>query len=220
MGSSHHLQISKIVNIFLLTKPHNLLDIGTGFGKYGFLAREYLDPLHENGTVIDAIEGYGDYISPVHRHVYDSIKIGDAHELINQTDKTYDLVILVDVLEHFTPEDGQRLLNKVLSNHRAMIISTPKYVGVQTDEHNDLQAHQSQWSKADFQKLGNCFFIADPISHIVYISKDAELVDKLRTDYRKTALRYNLGRIGIINWLYRQLIWNKKNSIYSQPQDN
>lgn len=216
MGSSHHLQISKIVNIFLLTRPQKILDIGTGFGKYGFLAREYLDPLHENGTVIDAIEGFGDYISPVHRHVYDEIHIGDANKLIDEIDKTYDLVIMIDVLEHFTQENGDAFLHKVLSDHKAMLISTPKYVGVQTDQRNDLQAHKSQWSRQDFQKLGHCFFISDPISHVVYISKDKSTVDSLRSKHRKTALRYNIGRIGFINWLYRKLWWEKRNSIFTQ----
>ena len=43
MPTSHHSQINQIMQFVVLTDPKSLLDIGVGFGKYGFLAREFLE---------------------------------------------------------------------------------------------------------------------------------------------------------------------------------
>lgn len=41
MPTSRPHQINKILELIILTAPESLLDIGPGFGKYGFLARGY-----------------------------------------------------------------------------------------------------------------------------------------------------------------------------------
>ena len=43
MPSSHHNQVSKILDIIINLNPQSVLDVGVGFGKYGFLCREYLE---------------------------------------------------------------------------------------------------------------------------------------------------------------------------------
>ena len=43
MPSSAPNQINQIVQLMMIVKPQSLLDIGIGFGKFGFLAREYLE---------------------------------------------------------------------------------------------------------------------------------------------------------------------------------
>ena len=43
MPFSHFTQLNTILELITLTDPMSMLDIGVGFGKYGVLAREYLE---------------------------------------------------------------------------------------------------------------------------------------------------------------------------------
>ena len=43
MPTSFHHHISKMVDWVVRLQPRSILDIGVGFGKWGFLCREYLD---------------------------------------------------------------------------------------------------------------------------------------------------------------------------------
>lgn len=133
MPSSHFYQLNKIIELITFTDPLTLLDIGVGFGKYGVLAREYLE-LWEGETkefgkwkrIIDGIEVFPDYITPLHRFVYNKIYIGDALEIIPKLKKNYDLALLIDVVEHFEYKDGIKLIEETLKRSKNIIISTPK----------------------------------------------------------------------------------------------
>src|SRR3990172_689042 len=99
MPTSHHHQISKIIEVIISVKPDSVLDIGIGFGKYGVLLREYLELWNNEGHQynhftkrIDGIEAFKHYITPIHEYVYDNILIGDALELIDRIEPRYDLV--------------------------------------------------------------------------------------------------------------------------------
>ncbi|HII30270.1 TPA: glycosyltransferase family 1 protein, partial [Candidatus Woesearchaeota archaeon] len=84
MPSSSHYQISKIMNLVVKLNPSSILDVGVGFGKYGVLCREYLelgDGREEYDKFlrrIDGIEAFKNYITPLHRFIYDHIYIGDG----------------------------------------------------------------------------------------------------------------------------------------------
>lgn len=43
MPSSPYQHISKIMDIIYNLSPNSILDVGSGFGKYGLLSREYLE---------------------------------------------------------------------------------------------------------------------------------------------------------------------------------
>ena len=43
MPSSQHYHISKIMDLIISVKPFSVLDVGSGFGKYGVLCRKYLE---------------------------------------------------------------------------------------------------------------------------------------------------------------------------------
>ncbi len=70
MPSSHFGQLNEIVELIKLSKPKSVLDIGVGFGKYGVLAREYLELWDEGKKYndreirIDGIEAFEKYITP------------------------------------------------------------------------------------------------------------------------------------------------------------
>jgi hypothetical protein len=76
MPSSHLYQIPTIIKIICGLKPDSILDIGCGFGKYGFLAREYLEiwqsryQKSEWVIKIDCIEVYGPYLTELPQYIY------------------------------------------------------------------------------------------------------------------------------------------------------
>ncbi len=196
MPSSHFSQINEIVELIYLTKPTRLLDIGPGFGKYGLLAREYLElwikpKEYGKRTVrIDAIEAYENYITNVHQNIYDNIYIGDAIEILPRLKNKYDLALLIDVLEHQTPENGRKLLSQCAAQARNMIISTPKKVKEQEDTFgNPFERHRSQWKKNDLAEHGKMFFVPNPISIICYLGVNAT---EIQREFKKSRIKREL----------------------------
>src|SRR5713226_9262007 len=110
MPSSPPAGIEVIVEIVWRLAPRSIVDLGTGYGKYGVLFREYLELKHryalgfadaERREVrIDGVEGFPDYLGPLQRAVYDHIYVEDILEFTRRG-QHYDLVFLGDVLEHF-----------------------------------------------------------------------------------------------------------------------
>ena len=86
-GSNYH-QLDAVVGVMVKLKPRRVFDVGVGFGKYGVLAREYLDLWEgeEKGkdayrnfeTIVDGIEVYKEYLTPLHDFVYNHVYAGDA----------------------------------------------------------------------------------------------------------------------------------------------
>lgn len=189
MPSSHHGQVSKILDIILTLNPQSVLDVGVGFGKYGFLCREYLelwDGREEYKNFlrrIDGIEAFPEYLTPVHDFVYSNIYIGDAVKLINHSEVHYDLVLLIDVLEHFTKEQGEELIKEILTSNKGVLISIPKDIGIQEDAFKNVyETHRANWSKKELSNFGNHYFQYDDANNIVYIGLKEE-VNKLKRRY-------------------------------------
>lgn len=146
MPFSQSSQISPIINLIEKEQPSTLLDVGTGFGQYGFLARTNLEHLNlfevdgphsrrreksEWGIVIDGIEAFPKYITPVHDYAYDSISIGDAIDLLPNMSQSYDMVLAIDILEHFDKNRGLRFIELLqLASRGSVIISTPKSLSI------------------------------------------------------------------------------------------
>ncbi|MDY6987427.1 MAG: hypothetical protein SWQ30_05155 [Thermodesulfobacteriota bacterium] len=197
MPTSPLHQLNDIMELIILTNPGTILDIGVGFGKYGFLAREYLelwDDIREYRhwkRRIDGIEIHSAYITPVHDFVYDHVYDGNAIDIVPTLEVNYDLVLVIDILEHFEYEDGLRLLDVITSCGRNTIIATPKYFWSQEDAFgNPFETHRSLWRKRDFSKYANRFFVYNEETLICYIGEDAP---RLRLKGVELSLRKNLG---------------------------
>jgi hypothetical protein len=183
--TSQSVQISRIVDMIQHIDPQSVLDIGPGFGKYGLLCREYLEVFHEQESYgkftrrIDAIEVFPDYLTPVHHFVYNDIMIGNAVHIVPTLKHRYDLTLLIDVLEHFTKEDGSQLLKDIMAHSRNLIVSVPKDIGEQGEVyHNTHETHLAEWNAADLTKLGAGFVAQDMMSFVAFFGESA-LVDKL-----------------------------------------
>ena len=89
MPTSQPYQLGSILELVVRSKPQSVLDIGVGFGKYGYLVREYLEIWGEGDQydqwlrTIDGVEVFEPYIRKVQRTVYNDIFIGNATELLS-----------------------------------------------------------------------------------------------------------------------------------------
>jgi hypothetical protein len=183
MPFSQSSQLSTIVEFIEKENPTSILDVGVGMGQYGFLARNNLENVHlfcANGknasqrpkeewrVRIDGIEAFRTYLTPVHDYVYNNMMIGDALDILPRIgDHTYELILAIDILEHFTKPDGLRFLGHVKRiASKAVLVSTPKEFLGQEVEANPYENHRSQWSKEELAEQGFVETLENRISWI------------------------------------------------------
>jgi cyclopropane fatty-acyl-phospholipid synthase-like methyltransferase len=129
--------------------PRRILDVGPGWGKYGVLLREYLDP---TPMWVDAVEAWPPYIVD-HRleGIYDTVHHGFAEDLDDVLLMDYDLVTMGDVIEHMEKDAALDFLSRCPG---WVVIATP-VVHFHTDEGlPPTEAHVSHWTMDDFNKTG------------------------------------------------------------------
>ncbi len=186
MPSSPLTTIPGIMKAISKIKPKSVLDLGIGFGKFGFLIREYFDlrPGPKKGydkwsMKIDGIEIFKDYITPVQEYIYDDIYIGETVEIISASNMYYDLVIGIDILEHYRKKDGIYFINTLKSITDNIIISTPYIYFEQPPLFgNRYEEHFSGWDFYDFKHLGFNYIWKTGVSMVgVYSSKDYDLIN-------------------------------------------
>ena len=165
MASSFSDQIPAIVHLLTKLKPKRILDIGKGFGKYGFLAHEYgginntkrLDPsltlAQQSDIVIDAIEADTDLLLPHLSQIYTNIYVDDALKIYPSL-PAYDLVLMIDVIEHLDKSKATELVKYFLSKNAVLIIATPLKFFQQELYESDFEHHISHWELKDFEALG------------------------------------------------------------------
>jgi len=139
----------------------SVLDVGCGFGKWGFLARLYIQiwtsvitteqwKNWKNELRVDTIEIYEDYITDLQRKLYNNIYIGDMRKLID-TVENYDLIILGEVIEHVPFVEGLKLLNTARKKSKWTIITTPDYfLKGKAYMGNHYEQHQCLWEDNQF----------------------------------------------------------------------
>jgi rRNA maturation protein Nop10 len=199
MPSSHPFQLNEIMELVIEANPGKLLDIGIGFGKYGFLAREYLelwDPDAVYGSFkrqIDGIEAFESYITPLHRLVYSNIYTGDAKQVLPSLTERYDLILMIDVFEHFCYEDGLKVLEECRRCGKNILISVPRQMSVQDDIYgNPYETHRYNWKRKDFSFLPDKFFLYNVKSTICFIGEDSL---RIRSVIRKRNRRKAIVRL-------------------------
>ena len=170
MPTSNIDPIPLIIKTVNNVKPDSILDIGCGFGKYGYLFRELLDICEDQKKVfdnysidrrnwrhkIDAVEIFDKYICELQRYIYSNIFIGNISDLIGKLDH-YDVILMADVIEHFKKKDGLKLLDKLFDKtNKLLIITTPPF-DYQQGEFlgNKFERHESSWKAIDFKKFEN-----------------------------------------------------------------
>jgi hypothetical protein len=160
-SSTYHI-INQTVEQILKFNPTSVLDIGIGFGKYGFLCREYLecwkDRVFPNQwqVKIDGIEIYKPYTELIHNEkIYDKIYIGDVTEKIKEVGH-YDLIIAMDVIEHLEKIVGIDLGREIIRKaNKGVIINVPtgNWLNNVVVANNPNEAHQAIWEERDLEFL-------------------------------------------------------------------
>src|SRR5262249_16496078 len=139
-------------------QPESVLDIGIGFGKWGFLVREYTDIFANRydrsqwKVRIDGVEAFQAYTTPLYEYIYNSIYYGSIQDVLPEL-SDYDLVIIGDVIEHFTKEEGLTLLSELRKKSRFILLSSPTVYFDQEIMDNTFETHKSLWTTEDFKQF-------------------------------------------------------------------
>lgn len=190
MPFSQSTQISTIIKYAEQLQPLSVLDLGTGMGQYGFLLRTNLEnvnlfeindlqgrqrPREQWRVRIDGVEGFEGYITPVHTYAYNNMLISNVLDALPEIpSSSYDFVIGIDILEHFTLEDGLVFLDhckRVAS--RVALISTPKIFHEQEVEANPFENHRSIWSAHDLSRKGFTHILPNAESWVAAYTRSA-----------------------------------------------
>lgn len=187
MPQSDTYNIPWVIQLLIQINPSSILDIGIGNGSYGFLSRQYLDIARERLSrdkwelIIDGIEVFPNYKNPVWDYFYNNIIIGNILDLVGEID-SYDVILLLDVIEHFSKEDGTWLLEELLKKTDYVIISTPKATYTQGEAFGNIyESHLSEWRHDDFDEFNSVQFEVD-VCHIIVISKDKVSLSKIKNN--------------------------------------
>ena len=179
MPSSAIGQLSTIMGIIHVTRPQSVLDIGIGFGKYGFLCREYLELWDGRNKYddwqhrIDGIEAHSQYVTDLQRKIYSNMYVGDVRSVLPTLDAHYDLILMIDVIEHLSIEEGHRILSLCREKANACLIATPHVVTSQGDAFdNPFERHVSAWTQAEFERYPRRAFLPNQESLICYLRFD------------------------------------------------
>lgn len=155
MPTSPYSHINTFVSFLIEERPKSILDVGLGNGKLGFIARDLLDVMlgerykKEDWQIkLDGIEVFAEYVQEHQKAVYDKIYLGNALDVIDGLGN-YEMVIVGDVLEHFTKERGWQMLFKCFEHSRKSVVlfvtlgddwEQPEIYG------NPYERHRSVWN--------------------------------------------------------------------------
>jgi hypothetical protein len=161
MASSFADQIPVVLHLLASLRPASLLDVGKGFGKYGFLAHEYAgvdlrerpDPARtlagQSRLRVDAVEVEAALMLPHMKHIYGEVFIGAIEQLYTSLPR-YDVVLMADVIEHIEKEAGGRVLRHFIGKGSSVIVATPRTFFEQHLCGSEFEEHVSHWGPKDF----------------------------------------------------------------------
>ncbi|GAB6164115.1 hypothetical protein JCM19992_01150 [Thermostilla marina] len=159
MPTSEPRTLSVVHDIILRLAPASVIDVGVGHGKTGVLVREFTDIWAKNyhreswQTKIYGIEAFADYRNALWDYAYDKVIVGDAAECLPQLPDA-DLIVVLDVWEHFQRDYGERFREMCLAKADYLLVCTPIEVheqGAVFD--NEYERHVSEWTPDDFRDV-------------------------------------------------------------------
>ena len=131
MPVSDYHAVSDIMGEIQRLEPKSVLELGIGFGKWGVLCREILDARFGRcrpdqwEALIYGVEVFPQYRNPAWR-AYDHVIIGEfAWSFLPPMSGCWDLVMLIDSLEHIEPTRGRGLLADLVEGNDHVIVSVP-----------------------------------------------------------------------------------------------
>lgn len=136
----------------------SILDVGMGFGKWGFLIRDTFEVMAgQNFKKADwkidltGVEMFDKCITPIQKQIYNRIIKKDIFDSIDELVK-YDLVIMGDVIEHIEKQKAYELLNELFKHTENILVSTPLgFMPQGAWAGNENERHLSGWELSDFK---------------------------------------------------------------------
>ena len=149
----------KVIQGVLASNPKSVLDLGIGFGMNGAGVRNWLDlGIEPFKTTLVGVEVFENYWNATW-DLYDKVHIDDIRSFLGlciEMGHKFDTIIMTDVIEHFTKEEGLKVLEmmKEVCNI-SCIVSTPAiWIEQGTTYGNEHETHRSLWTVEDFTELG------------------------------------------------------------------
>lgn len=137
----------------LLQKTDNLLEVGCSDGTSSNFFSQYCN-------TVDAIDMDKSLLNEAKEN-FSHINFMYKNALEYTTDVKYDVIVLLDFIEHFSEEDGQKLLKKyssLLTNKGMMIVGTPsKHFEQYRAEHNKAH-HLHEYYPDELEQLMQKYF--------------------------------------------------------------
>jgi len=132
-----------ILHLVWEVQPARVLDIGPGWGKAAGLLREYVNPDIE----VHAVEAWDGYVTDRLRAAYDDVIVGDARLLPEFVFARYDMVLMVEVIEHMDKPGALALLDRICC---PVVVCTPDTFFPNDPGLPPTEEHVSLWTVDDF----------------------------------------------------------------------
>lgn len=116
---------------------------------------DYAKSLREQSDIsIDAVEADPDLMLPHLSQIYGKVYFGDILKIYKDL-PSYDLILMVDIIEHIDKEGAVLLLKHFLHQGTKIIVATPIKFFQQVLYESEFENHVSHWSIKDFEQLGD-----------------------------------------------------------------
>ncbi len=141
-------------------RPFSVLDIGSGFGRCGFLLRCHmgcgvsLTTQSPQQMRLEAIEAFPGNITPIYDCIYDKTHHGDVLDVLPSLGE-YDVILDSHMLEHLEKQDGLSLLEQMVAHTKSVVVvALPLGEWPQGEIHgNSYEVHRAAWQEADFARF-------------------------------------------------------------------
>jgi len=182
MPQSDHWAVPWVVEVIDRLQPRSVFDFGVGNGQFGLQVRQILDIGHDRlkpetwQAHLEGVDIFENYRNPIWDYFYNHVHIGDGVEVLKNSSRHWDVLLICDVIEHFPRAKALELLDLLRSKATTVIVTTPNGVFPQGCVHgNEAERHLSEWLPPDFQALGAttreisstflAVFSSDPAAH-------------------------------------------------------
>jgi hypothetical protein len=147
-----------VLDFLARVAPVSILDIGAGFGRWGFLCRCHFAMGHSLETVrpqslaIEAVEAFPGNVSSIYKAVYDKTHVGDVRDILPRLGN-YDVLICGDMIEHLEKHAALEVISEMKRHaSKAVVLVVPLGNCPQDALYgNEYEIHRSTWTADDFR---------------------------------------------------------------------